>query len=337
MTAEGREGALPTLEDVARLAGVSRATVSRVVNGSPLVTADTRSSVTQAIEQLGYRPNSAARSLVTRRVGAVAVAVPEADERVFSDPFFPQTYHGALTAFAGQDVQVLLAIAQPGESVARMVRYLDSGLVDGALVVSHHGPHLATALRTGTRPIVFVGNPGIEGFPYVDLNQHQGAVLATRHLVERGASRIATITGPMDMTAAVDRLRGFEDGLHEAHLSSYGAADGGFTVGGGAEAASSLLAAHPDIDGLFVANDLMAQGALRILARAGRRVPEDVKVVGFDNSVVATELDPPLTTMSNPASEMARIAGTMLLTMLAGGQPPAPVILDSVLIERSST
>ncbi len=336
MTAEGREGGLPTLEDVARLAGVSRATVSRVVNGSALVTAETQEAVTRAIAELGYRPNSAARALVTRRVGAVAVVVPEADERVFSDPFFPQTYHGALTAFADQDVQVLLAMASPGESVDRMVRYLDSGLVDGALVVSHHGPSLARALSGGTRPIVFVGNPGIEGFPYVDLNQYDGAALATRHLIERGATRLATITGPMDMTAAAERLRGFESVLVEAGLTAYGVADGGFTAGGGADAASALLAQNPDIDGLFVASDLMAQGALRILARAGRRVPDQVKVVGFDDSVVATELDPALTTMSNPASELARIAGGMLLSMLEGGPPPDPVILTSTLVRRAS-
>lgn len=336
MTAGGREGPVPTLDDVARRAGVSRATVSRVVNGGRLVSTGTQESVLQAVAELGYRPNSAARALVTRRVGAVAVVVPEADERVFSDPFFPQAYHGALTVFADQDVQVLLVMAPPGEGMERMVRYLDSGLVDGAMVVSHHGPHLARALIGGTRPIVFIGNPGIDGFPYVDLNQYDAAGRATRHLIERGATRIATITGPLDMTAAVDRLRGFEAALEEAGLACVGAVDGGFTTAGAAEAATSLLAEHPDLDGLFVASDLMARGAIRVLTRAGRRVPADVKVVGFDDSIIATEIDPPLTTVSNPASELARIAGEMLVTMLAGGPQPDPVILQSTLVVRSS-
>lgn len=337
MTAEGREGTLPTLEDVARLAGVSRATVSRVVNGGRLVSPETQESVTAAIARLGYRPNTAARALVTRRVGAVAVVVPETDDRVFSDPFFPQTYHGALTAFAEQDVQVLLAMAQPGASIERMVRYLDSGLVDGAMVVSHHGPNLAKALIGGTRPIVFIGNPGISGFPYVDLNQYDAAVLASRHLIERGATRLATITGPTDMAAAVDRLRGFESALAEAGLESYGAVDGGFSTAGGAAAAATLLARHEDIDGLFVANDLMAQGAIRTLTRAGRRVPEDVKVVGFDNSVVATQTEPPLTTIDQPASELARLAGEILIALLAGQPAPEPTILEGRLVERAST
>lgn len=336
MAVDAREGNLPTLEDVAKLAGVSRATVSRVVNGGHLVSGATLEAVTRAIAELDYHPNTAARALVTRRVGAVAVVVPEAEARVFSDPFFPQTYHGALTAFADEEVQVLLAMAQPGEPAQRMLRYLESGHVDGAMVVSHHGPELAKAMRNVGRPVVFIGDPGVDDLPYVDLDQYGGAVQATNHLIAAGATRIAIITGPLDMTAATERNRGFTAALDAAGLRPYARAVGDFTAAGGAVAAKQLIDEFPMLDGIFVCSDLMALGAMRILHRAGYRVPRDVRVVGFDDSTAALQTDPTLTTMTNPASELARIAGDMLLGMLAGGKAPKPVILQSQLIVRQS-
>lgn len=332
----GTDRSLPTLDDVARVAGVSRATVSRVVNGGHLVSAETAEAVGRAIAELGYQPNRAARALVTRRVGAVAVVVPETDERVFSDPFFPQAYHGALTAFSGVDVQVLLAMAQPGESAVRMARYLDSGHVDGAIVLSHHGPDLAHELAKSAHPAVFIGDPQVPGLPFVELDQVNAAITATRHLIERGATRIATITGPMDMNAGTQRLRGFEQAMAEAGLEPVAAAAGDFTAKGGERAALELLDRAAELDGLFVASDLMAFGAMRVLRRAGRRIPDDVRVVGFDNSTAALQTAPQLTTMTNPASELARIAGEMLLGILSGAVPDAPVILTSELIIRNS-
>ncbi len=326
----------PTLEDVARVAGVSRATVSRVVNGANLVAPQTTEAVRRAINELGYHPNRAARALVTRRTGAIAVIVPEGDERVFSDPFFPQAYHGALQGFRDSDTQVVLAMAQPGDNATRMVRYLESGHVDGAIIVSHHGPALARALANTPQPVVFVGDPETPGLCYVDVDQSTAAATATAYLIERGAKRIATITGPLDMAAAVQRLRGFEQAMLAAGLDPSLRADGDFSAVGGRRAAQRLLAERPDLDGLFVANDLMASGALPVLTDAGRRVPDDVKVVGFDDSSAARQTTPPLTTMTNPASELARTAADMLNELLAGGRPDSPVILPSNLVLRGS-
>lgn len=332
----GGDRLLPTLDDVARVAGVSRATVSRVVNGGRLVSPETSQAVTRAIAELGYQPNQAARALVTRRAGAVAVVVPETDDRVFSDPFFPQAYHGALTAFSGVDTQVLLAMAPPGESSHRMARYLDSGHIDGAIVLSHHGPELARELAKSAHPAVFIGDPGVPGLPYVELDQVNAAITATRHLIERGATRIATVTGPLDMNAATERLRGFEMAMAEAGLTPAGQAPGDFTVRGGERAAIQLLESAPDLDGVFVASDLMAVGVMRVLRRSGRKIPDQVKVVGFDNSSAAVETSPQLTTMTNPAGELARIAGEMLLGLLSGAAPEGPVILASQLVRRNS-
>ena len=331
------EHAAPTLEDVALVAGVSRATVSRVVNGGTRVAPETIDTVRKAISELHYHPNRAARALVTRRTGAIAVLVPEGDERVFSDPFFPQAYHGALQGFGGSDVQVVLVMAQPGDSAQRMVRYLESGHVDGAIIVSHHGPTLARALANTPQPVVFIGDPQSAGMYYVDVDQVTAARTATEHLIARGARRIGTITGPMDMAAAIQRLRGFEEAMTAAGLDASLRADGDFTTIGGSAAAERLLAMQPGLDGLFVANDLMAAGAMRFVEDAGRRVPEDVMVVGFDDSAVALQTVPTLTTMTNPASELARIAAEMLSEILAGHSPQSPVMLASRLILRQST
>ena len=224
----------PTLEDVARVAGVSRATVSRVVNGGNLVAKDTTEAVRLAIAELAYQPNRAARSLVTRRTGVIAVVVPETDERVFTDPFFPQAYHGALQAFQGSDVQVVLAMAQPGDSASRMVRYLESGHVDGAIIVSHHGPDLGRALANSWQPVVFVGDPEAPGHYYTDLDNRLAAEVATKHLISRGAKRIGSITGPLDMNSGRRGAR-FQDALAEAGLDDSLWVEGDYTTGGGSK------------------------------------------------------------------------------------------------------
>ena len=332
----GIEHRSPTLDDVARASGVSRATVSRVVNGGHLVSAETMATVHDAIARLGYQPNLRARSLVSRRAGAVAVAVPETNERVFSDPFFPQAYRGALHAFRGMEIQVLLAMSQPGESPGQMTRYLHSGYVDGAIVVSHHGPELARQLVSSRHPVVFVGDPEVPGLAFVDIDQRAAAVTATRHLIARGARRIATITGPQDMHAGVRRLNGFAEAMASAGLQPAAVVHGDFTLHGGEDAARHLLEEAPDIDAVFVASDLMALGVLRTLRRAGRRVPEDVRVVGFDDSSAALQASPQLTTVTNPASDLARIAGEMLRALLSGEDPVSPVVLQSELVVRDS-
>lgn len=329
--------ARPTLEDVARLAGVSRATASRAVNRDPAVSELTAAAVQRAVTQLGYRPNRAARALVTQRVGAVAMLVTETDERVFSDPFFPQAYHGALSAFARTDWQVILTMDPPGGAGSRMVGYLNSGHVDGALVVSHHGPELARALEATGVPTVFIGDPEIPGALFVDVDQIAGARLAVEHLLARGARRLGVISGPLDMVAGVRRLAGYRAAVLEAGLPDDAVAIGDFTMRSGSEAADALLDSHPDLDGLFIASDLMALGALRALRRRGRRVPADVRVVSFDNSSGALQAEPRLTSMSNPAQEMGRLAGELLLARLREEPVRSPLILGSELVVRESS
>jgi DNA-binding LacI/PurR family transcriptional regulator len=328
----------PTLEQVAERAGVSRSTASRAINGGLRVSPEAQAAVEAAIAELGYTPNRAARSLVTKRTDSIALVVPEPDERVLSDPFFAGMLNGLSTAFADSEMQLVLVIARPGDS-ARTIRYLRNGHVDGAIVVSHHrDDELDRALELSGLPNVFVGRPlsTASDAQYVDTDNVEGGRIATQRLISIGRRRLATIAGPLDMSAGIDRLTGWRDAVRAAGLSEDAVVHGDFTITSGAAAARRLLAAHPDIDGLFVASDLMAVGAMGVLAELGRDVPGDIAIVGYDNVGVATSTNPPLTTVIQPVIAMARAAGARLLDQLHGGGNREPLIFAPELVIRGS-
>ena len=334
--------AVSTLEEVAARAGVSRSTASRAINGGLRVSPEALASVERAVADLGYTPNRAARSLVTRRTDSVALVVPEPDERVLTDPFFAGVLSGVSSSLADSDIQVILVIARPGQS-QRTVRYLRNGHVDGAIVVSHHrDDELDRALAEVHLPSIFVGRPlsgngvGDLGLQYVDTDNVEGGRLATARLISIGRRRIATIAGPLDMSAGVDRLAGWRAAMTSAGLLDEAVVHGDFTIAGGAAAARRLLEKHPDLDAIFVASDLMASGALTVLAESGRVVPDDVAVVGYDNSAIAASTTPPLTSVVQPVVAMARAAGLRLLDLLQGAAPSAPLIFAPELVVRAS-
>jgi len=332
-----------TLEEVARMAGVSRATASRVVNGSPRVSGDVRRSVESAIEQLGYVPNRAARSLVTRRSGSIGVVITEPSGRLFSDPFFPRLLRGVSAHLSARDLQVVLLMPDTTGDSVRTSDYLAAGHVDGALLVSLHGDDpLLGRLEAAHIPTVVVGRPMRDGATsYVDVDNRGGARTAVAHLVDGGRRVIAAINGPTDMVAARDRLAGYRDAIVEAGLGVPSAdltADADFTQDGGAAAMRRLLAARPDIDGVFAASDLMAAGAMSVLDAAGRTVPGDVAIVGYDDSPVASTARPPLTSVRQPIEEMGQEAVRLLLELVEGPDRAARrVILATDLIRRASS
>ena len=330
----------PTLEEVARRAGVSRSTASRALNGGLKVSPAAQAAVDAAVAELGYTPNRAARTLVTRRTDSIALVVPEPDETVLNDPYFGGTMRGISAALEPTEIQLVLLIARRGEQAQRTTRYLRNGHVDGAIVVSHHRDDALDQVLADSRlPCVFVGRPwsATGHMQYVDVDNARGGRLATEHLIGRGCTRIGTIAGPLDMAVGVDRLAGWRSALRTAGLSDAAVVRGDFTSAGGAAAAERLLDAHPDIDGIFAASDLMAAGALGVLSRRGISVPGDVKIVGFDDLGVAASTSPPLTTVQNPVVEMSRVAAEMLLARLAGrGAPAQPPIFGARLIVRDS-
>jgi len=331
-----------TLEEVALRAGVSRATVSRVVNDSPRVSPEVRRQVEAAIQHLGYVPNRAARSLVTRRSGSVAVVIAEPTPRLFSDPFFPRLLRGVSAALSASDLQLVLLMPASPDEARRTGDYLAAGHVDGALMVSLHGADpLPARLAAAGVPMVAAGRPPHgTAASYVDVDNRGGARTAVEHLIEGGRRVIATIAGPNDMTPGIDRLGGYRDALAAADrdVDPSLEAVGDFTQESGTLAMERLLSARPDLDAVFVASDLMAAGAISALASAGRRVPEDVAVVGFDDSPVATSIRPPLTSVRQPIEEMGHEMARLLIDAVGGREPVSRrVILATELIRRASS
>ncbi|WP_130796953.1 LacI family DNA-binding transcriptional regulator [Streptomyces otsuchiensis] len=358
----------PTLEDVARAAGVSRATVSRVINGTRNVDPEIQRTVRDAVTATGYVPNRAARALVTRRADTVALVVsgagadtgpPDADtgpredgsvhggeERdgdaggpLFSDPFFGRIAAGVVEFLRPRGMHPVLMLAESPAARDQVFDYLRRGHADGAVLVSTHAadPLPARLVEAGVPAVLFARPPRPLPVSYVDLAHRDGARLAAEHLLARGCRRVATVNGPLDVLACQERAAGFQDAMARAGSPYFPSVEGNFTLESGERAMAQLLARHPGLDGLFVANDLMAQGALHVLREQGRRVPEDVAVVGFDDSSAARAARPRLTTVRQPVERMAAEMTRLLLEHVE--QPdrsPASVIFEPTLVTRHS-
>ena len=315
-----------TLEAVASVAGVSRATVSRVINGVPTVDPAIVDVVRRAIDETGYVPNLAARSLVTRRTGSVALVVSEPPghpspspflERIFTDPYLGRVTAGAQRALRPRDIHLAIVPADP-PAHDQVVRYVRQGPVDGVLLITSSAadPLPGRLLGLGV-PVVssarIEGGPSSEAVPSVDLDHAAGGRLAAEHLIGAGRRRLAVITGPTGAPFMRDRLDAFVGAVTEAGLDGPVVVDADFTRLGGEAATRELLVEEPRVDGVFAGNDLMADGVSTALQSTGRRVPDDVAVVGFDDSSAAAQAHPPLTTVRQPVEDMARRMAEILL------------------------
>lgn len=347
--AERLIGQRPTLEDVAMRAGVSKSTVSRVINGEPRVRPVVAERIREAVAQLGYVPNQAARRLVTRRNNAVAVVVTEPQNRLFVDPYFDRQLRGIRQELVRHGAQPILLFIEEKDDYPRVGNFLGGGHVDGALLFSLRADDpLPGMVEQMALPAVFGGRPLLgpghrsDVYTYVDADNRGGAREAVRHLVSLGRRRIATITGPLNQASAIDRLDGYRDVLLDAPPQML--AEGDFTLQGGAEAMALLLDQVPDLDAVFVASDLMASGALRTLRERGRTVPGDVAVVGFDDlTPLAETTDPPLTTVHQDIEEMGRLMARLLCDRtshqpLQGEEPRSlpSVVTPTRLVIRNS-
>jgi len=336
----------PTLEDVARVAGVSRATVSRVVNGKRRVAPQIQEVVRRAVAEVGYVPNLAARSLVTRRTGVVAVVVSGSDDADaggsidFSDPFFGRVVGGILRALRPRGVDPVLMLAETDEDRARVLSTLHHGNADGALLVSTRPDDPLPAMLVDARmsAVVFARPTHALPVSFVDVANRDGGALAADHLVERGRRHVVAISGPLAVQAAADRLAGFRDAMARHGHAWVPVEAGNFTHASGVAAMERLLDAEPELDAVFAANDLMALGAMAALHARGRSVPEDVSVVGFDDSAVGALARPALTTVRQPIEEMAAEMARILLEQVADPQRrPSSVVFDPTLVVRASS
>ncbi|MEU4232907.1 LacI family DNA-binding transcriptional regulator [Nonomuraea sp. NPDC026600] len=327
----------PTLDEVARRAGVSRGTVSRVINNAPHVSRAARQAVERAVKDLGYVPNVAARSLATQRSGAVVLAVSSDDQALFTNPFFAEVIVGVNAALEETDLELLLILAASERGRDRLARVLQSRRADGVMLLAlRENDPLAKVAAEGGVPVVYGGRSlGGSHRWYVDADNRDGARQAAEYLISTGRTRIATITGPLDMHVGVSRYLGFREALALAGLGDQRVAHGDFTEASGAAAMARLLTEHPDLDAVLIASDEMAVGALGVLKEHGRAVPGEIAVVGFDDVVTARHTHPTLTTVRQPIKALGREMIRMLLALIRGEQP-TPLILPTELVIRES-
>lgn len=329
----------PTINDVAVAAGVSRGTVSRVLNGGHWVSPDAAQAVEAAIRKTGYRVNPHARSLATARTGSVAFLLTETTDRLFSDPNFSVLLTAASQAVAQRDLTLVLILAGTDEERRRARDYLLGGHVDGVLVVSWHrgSDHslLADLIHAGI-PVIACGIPlEMENkIGWAAADDYQGARQMTRYLVERGHRHIATIAGPEDQPGGIQRLNAFRDELGDTFEPDL-VVRGDYSRDSGIQAMATLIDAGFPFDAVFAANDAMAAGAITEAQARGLSVPRDVAIAGFDDSPIAVTSTPTITTMHQPfdqiTSEMVR-----LLIGAIDGERRSTVLIETDLIQRES-
>jgi DNA-binding LacI/PurR family transcriptional regulator len=334
-----RDGAsAPTLEMVATRAGVSRSTVSRVINYPARVPARVVSAVHKAIDELGYVPNQAARSLASHRALTIALIVPQDTARFFADPYYSSVIPGITGYLSTTDYTLSLLIASEADA-EKTRRYLLSGNIDGALVLSHRTQDQLYVEVAHILPMIFAGRPtGYDGdhLHVFDIDNTTTARVATQRLIDEGRRRIAGIAGPQDIASGIDRLAGWRRAMLEAGQADDILEFSDWSVDGGAEAMRRILDRGIPFDGLFVASAQIASGAMDVLRSRGHSIPTDVSVTTIDNDHYASGANPPLTTMEQPTSELgARISET-LVRLIAGEDIPNLTIMPTRLIERAS-
>jgi len=310
-----------------------------VINGGRNVRPAVLDTVNAAIDALGYSVNQAARNLARGRTGSIAFVISEREERLFEDPNFGLFVRVFSRQLRKNGRHLLMTTAQDEEEENFLGTYLTAGHVDGALLALTHdeGPLLGQLL-SNRLPLVVLGKPlGFEdAFSWVAIDDEQAAFTVVSYLAGRVDGTIATVTGPLHTSSGRERLDGYRRALGDQFLPGL-VATGDWSLHSGRRGAEQLLARDPGLRGLFVASDLMAVGAIGALREAGRRVPEDVAVVGFDNSAAATMVEPALTTMRNPIEQTALEALQILDDQIAGrARRPVHVLLASELVERAS-
>ncbi|MFE9607109.1 LacI family DNA-binding transcriptional regulator [Streptomyces sp. NPDC006012] len=346
--ARGRSGRRPTLEEVAARAGVGRGTVSRVINGSPRVSETTRAAVEAAVAELGYVPNTAARALAANRTDSIALVVPEPETRFFAEPYFSDMLRGVGAELSETELQLLLIFAGSDRERRRLAQYLAAHRVDGVLLVSVHADDpLPDLLAQSGIPAVISGpRSAAETLASVDSDNYGGARSAVEHLLARGRRTIAHITGRVDVYGAQRRVDGYRDALRDAGhpVDELLLEPGDFTEDGGRSAMTRLLERSPGLDAVFAGSDVTAAGARQALRAAGRRIPDDVALIGYDDSAIARHMDPPLTSVRQPIEEMGRAMLDLLLTEIAYRRPPLSLprerrheVLPTELVIRTSS
>jgi LacI family transcriptional regulator len=328
-----------TLEDIAQMSGVSRSTVSRVINGDPNVSEQTRTKVLDLIQDIGFQPNLAARGLAVGRTRVIGLVIPTGLTSIFSDPYFPLLIQGVSSACNARGYSVMLWLAEPEYERMTISQILYNGLIDGVIVSSMlmEDP-LIERLSESQRPFITVGrHPTNDRINFVDVDNRAGAYQGVSYILHTGRRRVAMITGPRNVIAGLDRYQGYLDALRMRGLEPQPelVVEGEFSDSSGYLAMKRLLPKRPD--SVFVASDAMAFAAMRAIQETGLRIPEDIAVVGFDDIPPAATSIPPLTTIRQPILKTGNVAAEMLIDKIEHPEiQPSRIILPTELVMRSS-
>jgi LacI family transcriptional regulator len=332
---------MTTINEIAQIAGVSRSTVSRVINHDPNVSDRTRVKVQAIIDENGYQPNPVARSLMSGRSHVLGLVIPASYSSLYTDPFFSLLSQGISSTCTANNYTLMLWLIEPDYEKRTNNKILNNQLIDGIIVASHMiDDPLIEGLIARKIPLVIVGRYNSPKISSVDADNIHGATMAVDHLVNIGRKNLATITGDIDRYSGRDRLSGFKRGLQENNLpiAEEKIAFGDFTEEGGYLQAKLLLS-RTEFDGIFVASDLMSFGAIRATQEAGLKVPDDIALVSFDDIPAAARHQPPLTTVRQPIHQMGSIAAQTLIDQLESNDTAKPrrIILPTELIIRKTS
>ena len=331
---------MTTLEEIAKLAKVSRSTVSRVINDDPKVSEVTRERVQAVVHRLNYHPNAAARGLAAGRTRILGLLIPMGVAAVFTDPYHPLVIQGVASSCNAREHSVMLWLAEPEFERRTISQILHNGLIDGVILASQMvDDPLLQSLIQSELPFILIGrHPNDNRVSYVDVDNVNSAREMVAYLLRLGRRCVATITGPRNMIAGVDRLEGYHAALRDRGIPPDPnlIIAGDFTEESGYTAMQHLLPMKPDA--VFAASDTMAVGAIRAIRQTGLRVPEDIAVAGFDDVPFAARSDPPLTTVRQPIHRAGAVAAETLIDMIANpSSQPHRIILPTELVIRAST
>jgi LacI family transcriptional regulator len=330
-----------TLEDIAKLAGVSRSTVSRVVNEHPNVRGSVRERILEIIENTGYHPNAAARTLASQRSWTIGMILPHSVSFFFTDPFYPHLTKGIAQGCNQNDYTLAFFLVGAKEDEDKIFpRISRKDMLDGVLIQSgHQGDQGIIGRLIDTKmPLVVIGRPfRSDNVSYIDIDNFNAAYNAVSYLIRQGYKRIGTITGPTNTTVGIDRKEGYQKAFLERGLevNELLVIEGDFSEVSGYYAMQQLLPEKPDA--IFAASDIMAIGAMRAVREAGLSIPADIAFIGFDDLPIAAMADIQLTTVRQPVVELGVKAVELLIDLIENDlKPPQHLIMGTELVIRNT-
>ena len=326
-----------TIAEIAKMAGTSKTTVSRVLNNKPDVLQETRDRIKRLIELYDFHPNAFAKAISNQKSNTLGLVIPHDANYIFSNPYYSEIIRGVSIEAKKKGYHLLLTYAEGDDYIA----VVKQKRVDGIILISPGVNHKAVILELNSMAIPFIATSRMIGVPdinYICIDDFRGACLAVEHLLALGHRKIGFISGPSNLASSEDRLAGYTVSMEKAGLAVATGfiVEGNTSIESGRSAMNQLLKIE-SLSAVFVASDLMAAGAIRAINEAGKSVPEDISVVGFDDIPLGGYLNPPLTTIRQKTFEKGQLASELLIDLINGVAVPQVTKMNVEMVIRGST